>query len=332
MKRKRSLWLLALVPLVALIWAMKSAASWRPQLLIIQSNADYPFSIQDGRLLLVESVNNISGFATWDMNTGQLLWKRDKRSKWIAYSSQNHIIAVVRSEVPLPMELTNLHGVNLELCDERDGHVIRALQPGSDSSEGRLLAYDFSTDETEFRVVTSESLQRWNIATGRLIVNHKWPRAKGSAHITTAAFFRGDEKILGIVGGKVTILDARNGTTIRVLPLNYKSAPYTNSPNFFTVSPDDYSFYESLDSTDSSRIFRISDGKQLWQSNDWPTFSFDGQISYIPSPNGLDVFEAHTGRLLRHLPGPSTYGFDPSADGNWLYEARDGKIYRWRAR
>ncbi|BCM89507.1 hypothetical protein IAD21_01353 [Abditibacteriota bacterium] len=335
MNRKRSFWLLALIPIIGLIWAMKSAASWRPQLIGTQANAECPWMSFDGHLMVVETINNVNGSQIWDVETGQPLWRSRGSSDYsLAMSPDNHILVLAHAAHPLDVPLQLLVGVQLELHDQRTGHLIRRLEKCDFTPEDQLLTCSFSAKSDEVILATKFFVRRWSVATGKLLVAHKWTPVKNQQlGLVTTDYDPDKEQVVAYeIGGPISIFDAHTGRQLRHLAPCLASTDPVGLDNFLWISPDGYSFYEQSEGQPTSRVFRLSDGKLLWRATNWPTFTDDGKLAYLPTNSGLDVFDAHTGRRLNHIPGPKEYGFAISPDGNWIYETRADKIYRWRAR
>lgn len=306
----------------------------------IQRNADYPYVSLDGRLLVVDTKENLEGFQVWDVASKKPLWKSNNRTLWLSLSPDSQTILVARATSPIGEDLPALQEVNLELHSARDGRLLRTLEfsplqplaPGTTQSSTvanePLLDFDFSKDGREFRLATDAAVRRWNLLTGHAKPVVKWATPNS---VTSVALVPDKEQAL-VFAGELSLVNAQTGKAMRTLAEDAMLSVGADAGNFLQVSPDGFSFHELRDDTDATRVFRLSDGKQLWSSPDWPTFSPDGKRAFVPSSSGLDVFDGHTGRKFQSLPGPTTYGFDPSPDGKWLYEGRDGKIWKWHAR
>ena len=306
----------------------------------VQRNADYPYVSPDGRLLIVDTKENLEGFQVWDIASKKPLWKSNNRTLWLSLSPDSQTLVVARATSPLGEDLPALQEVTLELHSARDGRLLRTLEfsplqplaPGTTQSSTvanePLLDFDFSKDGREFRLATDAAMRRWDLLSGRAKSVVKWATTRT---VTSVALVPDKEQAL-VFAGELSLVNVQTGQTVRGLAEDEMSSLDSSAGNFLQVSSDGFSFHELRDDTDATRVFRLSDGKQLWSSPDWPTFSPDGKRAFVPSSSGLDVFDGHTGRKLQSLPGPTTYGFDPSPDGKWLYEGRDGKIWKWHAR
>ncbi len=317
---------LSLALLSCLLTAPFARADEEPQLFGSQQGAFDLWSSWKGNLLIVDNDSN-TGFQIWDIASKRSLWT--SKNYVLTMSRDEKTVMVAQSQQPLnDAGLLYLQGVTFKLLDARTGHLIRRMQmlhPSNDSDQ--LLEYGFTPDGSEFILATQDYLRRYNVRTGTVRLAKKWSGLKTNTPLIGAALTYDKKRFVAFDDGLV-ILDAATGAVIRRLPPpkpNEADVP----PDSLEVSPDNTLVVEQFRQQNNSRIYRLSDGKLLWRTSDWPTFSLDGQIAYVPSETGLNVLDAHTGHKIKELSGPDEYGFDPSPDGNWLYETHDGQIYRW---
>lgn len=324
--------LLSLLPVVSAVAAPK------PRLFGVQPNAAYPYASSDGRLLVVDTTDNVSGFQVWNVATRRPLWKKNNHSEWLVLSPTNRQIVVAHANHPLPDEVVTLKDVTLELRDARTGRFLRSFR-GAANDSSSLLDVDFSPNGRQLRMMTTRSLRRWDVASGKLIYSRLWPAKlkmgeAGRSGYDSASFVPNREEI--VVSdrsiGRIVVLSARNGKLVRRLGKSLTSPQSASVGNFLQATPGGYSFYECPDYIDTSHVFRVSDGKLLWTSNDWPMFSTRGKVAFVVGPKGVAIRDGRTGRTLRTISGPKEYGFDISSDTRWMYEGRDGKIWKWRVR
>lgn len=310
MNRKRSLYLPALIPIALMVWAMKSAASWRPQLIGTQSGAVSCHIAPNGRYLLVSSV---SGWHTvnrmWDVQSRRPLWSHAGFPG--VFSPDGKQVVLLQGVAPGVHRLTlSLGNLRFDVRCTSDGALVHSFTKSkskNDKFEG-LIDFNFSQDGQQFYVATVGHLWRWNGADG---------------------------KLLGVTTWDAPDLD-KSESWLKSL---HKAHSHLYGTPFRAISPDGFSYYTVSPLVPSQlsppahkvQVSRLQDDRFLWSLPNEATFSLDGKRAYIPSKDGLTVVDAHTGSKLRMLPGPTAFGFAPSPDGNWLYEARDGKIYRWRA-
>ncbi len=336
MKRKRLWFFVTGLPVVGLLWAMKSAASWRPQVFGVQKDAASLWLSGHDRLLVVSCFDGLNPFQVWDVASRKSLWKARGGDYPLNVSPDERVLAQAHAPYPIRGDLYQLKGVRFELHDALDGHLLRVLkppiaQPNFQHGE-ELLDAGFSPDGREFRLATTARLLRWSVASGRALVNRKWPaRNKGQA-LTSGEFLLNQEQLVAF-DGTFVVFDARTGGLIRRL-----NTLHVAPDESMGVAPDGFSFYELSDNT-KSRIFRLSDGRELWHSSNIPTFSARGELAFVATSVGINVFDAHTGAKLRALPGPKVEkgwapSLAPSGDGNWLLntDSHSDKLLIWRAR
>ncbi len=332
MKRKRLLFLGLLLPVVGLLWALRSAASWRPQLFGVQKDdATWCILSPDGHLLLASSSGNSGNVNFWDVEKQRRLW--GTVADWpVMFSANSQMVALVRGLQKYDSGIRTLKGTHFDMVEARSGRVLRSLGDSNSKDADRdddICFYGFSSDSHEFRVATSHRLRSWNIDNGKLLTVIRWkPNSQNKFSSVLHGQFSTDGKTLfaGLSSNgsrTIGVFDVGTAQLLRVLPVGVDASD-------FDVSPDGYSIW--TEDNNQVKSFRISDGKSLWPSSVFPIFSFDGKTAYVRGKRGIDVFDAHTGRKWNHLSGLGENVFTLSPNGNWLYEARDGKIWKWRAR
>lgn len=342
LRSPKRLWLLALLPVVGLGWAIKSAASWRPQVFGVQKAVDECEFSPDGNLLLASASldqGRVHLVQVWDVRAKaqKSLWGTEKGWPPV-FSPNSQMLAVIRGISRPETTTETLKGTQFDLLNARSGKLIHSLEDlhSRDMYIGDIIRfYGFSPDNREFLLATSRRLRRWNVRTGKLLSVLQW-KTDSKHHL----FYVDDGKFLSdgesiLVDFCVTYSPRKQGFGVfDVATARLKrSLPLAIGYGGLLFSPDDYSIW-TVDET--MKAFRLTHGQSLplyvWPNVNPPVFSPDGKLAYSPTKTGLDVLDAHTGAKLRHLPGPLSGSFAPSPDGNWLYEARDGKIWKWRAR
>jgi len=328
LRSRKRLWLLALLPVVGSGWAMKSVASWRPQVFAIEKDVDSVRLSPDGKTLVSHDRGG-SGYA-WDVDTAQSRFRNESgQFGEIVFSPGSTCFAAF-----------NGNGVDsvlrFRLWDLKSGATRDFKFPTGWNLDGKgtmhlrddVCDFGFSADGKIFLTAIHQSLISTDAKTGRLLSVHKWKSNDGRDAVAVVQGFIFPQR-KAFVGerddypNEMVLFDIRTGREIRNLGWGED----------FTISPDEYTFWRNDQHiTNTYSCHRLSDLKEMWHVPSLPTFSPDGRLAYIPSTTGLDVLDAHTGAKLRHLPGPLSANFAPSPDGNWLYEARDGKIWKWRAR
>lgn len=343
MKRKRFWFFAVLLPVVGLMWALKSVASWRPQVVGVQKGANSCQISPDGKLLLADTNASRNEVQIWDVEEQRSLWKKNAVSG-VAFSPDSRLLVLEpRADFVLKprTRLAAKESKEFDLVDAHNGRLIHKLSYANRLQFGEdVCGSSFSADGHEFRAFTSQSLLTWSVDSGKLLKRQPLKMlGKDSFGIGEGVFLPDKETFVAGLGfdegkpqnAKVGVFDVSTARQLRVLPL----VTYRNE---FHLSPDGYLLWAGDQHASNHRTgaLRLSDGYLLWSHPLDPTFSPDGQSAYIPASSGLDVLDAHTGRKINHLPGPNAksnyFGFAPSPDGNWLYEARDGQIWKWRAR
>ncbi|RYX83238.1 WD40 repeat domain-containing protein [bacterium] len=329
--------LLAVAVLAALLTPHPSQADVKPQLFGVQQDAYIPWLSWKGKLLAVIN-ENTNRFQIWDVATRRSLWKSD--DFLLAVSRDEKTVMVAHAAQPIAEEeLSDINGVSFLLLDARTGHQLKRIPPVISTNQSNevdeLLEYGFLDDGNDFILATQDYLRVYNARSGALRIAKKWSGLKADVPLTCATLTY-DKKHIVAFDGDFVVLDAHSGALVRRMkhmkPSVTSEEVWEEGPDMLEVSPDNYLLVEKFAASNNSRVYRLSDGKLLWSTSDWPTFSWDGKLAYVPTELGLEIHDAHTGRKLNRLAGPKEYGFEPSPDGNWFYEARDNKIYRWRAR
>lgn len=332
------------VLLLALLAPQCMRAEEKPQLFGVQKDASSPVLSAVGNLLAVSDEKS-GGFQMWDVASRRSLWKSG--DYFLAFSdddsktdARSNTVMVARGGKLVEGELRNLSEVELDLLDARDGRLLRRMKAAPDEDESgdeELLDFGFSNDERQFWAATENHLRVYDVKTGSLLPIKKWSGIGADSALKSASFLFDKEQLIGLDDkNNLVILDAHSGQLMQRLPQDPALEVPSDADCFLSVHSDESSF--SLDfslGSDNretpSYVVRLSDGQVVWRAV-WPTFSPDGQSAYVPIKTGLDVLDARTGRKLRTIPGPTSDSWDFSPDGNWIYEARDDKIWKWRAR
>ena len=343
MKRKRSFWLLALVPVALLVWAMQSAASWRPRLIGVQPGANFITASPDGKLLVA---GNSEVTQIWDVITQRVLWK--KEGGWPIFSPDSRTIMLAHATSITTGEMRTFAGFRFELRDAQTGRLLRTFSDPDAKRKtdwgGDLCDRAFSPDGREFRVATTLWHWRFDVPSARLVTARQWHCAPNKlpddgTGLGTAAF-AADGTVVGWYEGdgdsatqckdrcvNLALFDPRTMRQLRVIRHQFSGTD-------LQIAPDNLSFIETArGDEDENYLCRLQDGKRIARlPYGTAQFSADGKRLYHASEQGCIVFDARTGLKLSALPGPTSENFAPSPDENYLYEARAGKIYRWRAR
>ena len=321
----------------------------KPQLFGVQKSASAISVSPRGDRMVVDD-DKTNGFQMWDVASKRVLWKSD--DYFLCFSNDKDededyeilaptdIVMVARGAHLVDGKLVDLEGVKLEMIDARTGEFRYGLglgeQPAEDEGE-EFLDCGFSKDGLQFRVAMKNHLRLYNLVQGGyLLPLVPWTGIEAQNGLKDAAFIPGKEQLIAYDEGGLMLLDATNGAFIKRLAGDPALQARPDNDIFLDVSPDNFFFIENFygepnDHANDSRICRFSDGKLLWRAVNWPALSPDGKLAYVSTPSGLEVFDSHTGHKIKSLAGLTSEAFTPSPDGNYLYEARDGKIWRWRA-
>ncbi len=329
MKNKGHLWWLASISVVALLWAIKSAASWRPQLFGVQKEAYFFAFSPDGKWFTLSEANG--AVQMWNIESKRAVWRSDDPG-WV-FSPDSRLVVMEHKTSPDGHERETFKGTRLDLCDVRTGQVVRSLEPPDSMpfATGGKRPLAFSPDGRELRVATPSSLLCFDVASGRFLKATHWlvPSESFNTTVYDGRFISKDRFVT--MNRDLAVFDVTTAKQLQKVPAFFLGSS-------FDVAPDGFSFLEQQNYGATSVLYRFSDAHLIAKLPQGTTrYSGDGSCVYFSpfNPGGqkeaLQVFDAHTGRKLRTLPGLTSKYFGSSPDGNWLYEARGGKIWKWRA-
>ena len=267
-------------------------------------------------------------YRIWDVAARRPLWTLNQSQTF--FSPDSRFIAAVRFLKPTNKEVNSVVDLRFDLINARTGrvvHSLRDLKRRATSAEDGWMDCAFSADGRQFRVASPSCLRSWNVTSGRLSSVRCWVFPSRFGAVDVGSFLPSSDVFItstAIAPFTDILFDGRTA--------KFSLALTEESNGTFDFSPNGFLLWSRYIDRELYFVVRVSDGKLMWESKEAPTFSPDGKFAYICRDNCLEVLDAHTGRKLKTLPGPTSENFAPSPDGNWLYEARDGKIWKWRAR
>ncbi len=172
------------------------------------------------------------------------------------------------------------------------------------------LSAEFSPDEKTVSVFNSRFVST-GLATGSSYYSH-WKR------------------IVNIESGKSQVVSLPKSPVASLLRAPKAVKPTSNS-QFATTK-----LRANFAADGVVTISTLSSNQALWKvpvAESFCGFSGDGNEAFVlDGVSGLSVRDARTGKETRRLPGPSSQMFAATSDGNWLFEAREDAVWKWRAR
>lgn len=349
MNHKRWFAFALLVPVVGLLWGTKSAASWRPHLFAQQNHVSKIQFSRKTRFLVAFDHYAPNKFQIWDVATQEL--QRKANGRFLQFSPDERFMVVLRHYAPANWRNSypkNFKGIKIDVMNIQTGEIKCSLSDYAprvgtvyNQSREEIIGCNFSQDGQVISIATRSGLRSWNIATGKMNKFIKWTVRNGIVKkwFTAVTLDNAQFSMDGLtMASEKGVFDLTTGR---------KSENHTNDlwwSQFDLLSPDFYSVSKAGPLTYSYLPIpftgiRIADKHTLWSSKCAPLYSSDAKEVFTFNDNGIEVLDAHTGVKLRVLNNPKidftkslTGDFAPSPDGNWLYEARDGKIWKWRAR
>lgn len=296
----------------------------QPQLFAVQKDAGGIEISPDGKLLaaVVPSSKNLRRFDTnfWDVTTRRKLWTRPD-TPFRRFSPDGQLI-IQRPLVPDGVDAPPV----IEVRKARTGFLLHSLQGEDERAEEASADIGFSADSSLFLVATTKHLRCYDVKTGKLTRRIAWVQA-GRATVLDSPNIALSGRVVVDLAQPTRFFNIQTGNFVRSVRL-----PHANQPGQQCLSPNATFFWTTANDENEFQAYHLSDGKRVWSYADPPQFTPDDTLAFVPTRRGLDVLDARTGRKLRTLPGPLSDNFAPSPDGNWLFEARDGVIWRWRAR
>ncbi len=242
-------------------------------------------------------------------------------------SSLTEFEAELRAEgfhIPLPLE------PRLQIGADPGGmpkYVLRTFGGTGIPDHGDGLGF---VDDRQILVDGATGIEVWDVATG------VWQRSIGK--LRTATFQRGCNRVAGLLGESVMIMDARSGERIRELPFDAKRRQHGSrlalSPDGERVAlatGDRWLYVWKI--ADGSELVRFEPGAEQWNVGkvERLAFSPDGSMLAVQAGrNQLHLIDSASGqRLHAPLESSSTFecAFHPQS-GELFYVPwdRDGKF------
>lgn len=326
MKPKLLFGLAVLIPL-ALFFAAREAASWRPQLLgnVNALNPTLLFS-PDSRYLIIQ--NQISRLGDlWDL-TARRKVRRLALGMFYVVSPDSRTVAVVdhnRSWL-FNQRFGFAHRPGARFFDLKSGRPLLVLGAPKREAGNDILDAAFSPDGSRFVIVTPRADYTFDATTGTFL------------RLNQAGFFPRDAALSPDL--KRVLHDADGHLDIRDFPTSQTKPPLI------------------LRAALSGRCGWSPDGKMCWQRSVDPVdvlgfrfwnaqtgevigteetnganihFTPDSKNLAIATSKGLELREVLTGKLVQTLPGPREQTFEIAPDGTFAVSVdASGKIWKWR--
>lgn len=327
--------LFTLSVLTSLLCLQSVWAHEKPRLFGVQKDAIDVLLSPDGKLMFAS--DGTGSGTVWDVATRKPLWKT-VNGIGLQFSRDARIVVLVPGlndfsprTRPKPFEFDELDGRTGRFLRSFSDATIRALEDYNPLGLVDTL-YDssFSSNNRDFLVASSHSLRRFDLKSGHLISTLKWHTpANQTVQLPSLRLAPDGKTVVGATLSQTAgIFDVRTAQRVRALPTLIGSVIEVFSDNSLLVT--------ATKSAADLDIVRAADGRKLWSVPSYlanfTQISPEARRIYTLAKDGLQVRDAHTGRLLKLLAGPRNNNFAPSPDGNYLYEARGGKIWKWRAR
>lgn len=314
MKLPKALRVVAVVLPLALFLAAREAASWRPQL-IGKTTVSHKVQISpNGRWACLMDGE---GSEIWDLQTWQRVW--GKSYSFQDFSPDSRHFAVVISNSRRQGAL--LHTPQVQLFDVANGKLARSWRDEQHFPDDWLAKGRFSPDGKRFIVVTQKTCRQFEVASGKLLSRAELgtdEEALRQAEISPDGrhFLESGAgvKLRRVEGGDVVFgrLDARG-------PMGW--------------SPDGRLYWDRDAKFNNLRLWRFRDNTlvQKVTYDTWLRFTPDSRHLASATPDGLELRDVLTGKLVKTLPGPRTDPFAFASDGSFAVSCdKNGKIWKWR--
>ncbi len=326
---KRKLWFALFLLSVALFFAARNVASWRPKLLEVRSAKSPTFQFSpDGRWLLIQNAAYRSG-TLWD-------WRENRFVRKVAFGSYEFSPdGKFLSDASMFREVgaTRTSAVRVEISETASGQPIRTLADPKARAFDRLLDARWSVDGKSLVVATRYGCRTFDVLSGKIVL--RWEANNVSpANIGTQISLDG-RQIVRILLHNSEVRRTDNGQFVRALPFSPGGASQTG------FSPDNRWIYSV--SNDGRRV-HFWQGKRL--ESKWELFATANTENYrrphfthtpgvlaFATQDGLELRRVPGGKVVEKLVGPTSEPFALAPDEKTaVWCDASGQIYRWRLR
>lgn len=321
---------LAVLMMVGVFFWMRELASWRPQLVSVTRSGPLPMNRFRYMQWPLVKISPNARFVFVDerrmgSSTGILdLQKRTffKNNSW----ARHYVIFSPDSQRAFIWNPNEFFRVGF-LISTRDGKTIRKLSFQSISASNSKN-FCFSSDGRELLLVGDSEIWRSNIQTRKIKGQRLWPAIAINEDMAVV-FSTNQKQLMMHDTDGLHFYDVQTGQKLGFIGgQNLDNAGW---------SPDGKIVWAWQAS--AANFLKVHRG----QGRSLHTFQFDSpeEIHFTPdsrffagaTPQGLEMRDVMTGKLVKTLPGPREEPFDISSDGNFAISVDSaGKIWRWRLR
>jgi len=346
MKRKWILLGAVVLPLVLLgaIGATQDAISWKPKLVGTDPDGScYITWSVDGKSVRVDPTD-IRQNLTWASTYFDSNGKRALDNTKVKFVEPRFYLQHNYGDEPLAddADAASVCPNSKQPCHKlkhSEAKYFSIDMPDSTSLVPRYKAWRFSPDERELWIVGAGQLRTWNTSNGQLL-RRATLTSKDGIYWATISY---DGRLVAAVAthqgeepATFNIFDAHTGKVRFKVP---------NAPDYFDFSPAVPVLWtltkgESYKSPLQISFYDTQTGKPLWKIQKagygQPAFSSTQNLVAFPTPEGIELREASTGKIIRLIERPDdndvvSMVFSP--DGSQLWTSQNnGQIWSYRIR
>lgn len=328
----KRLWpVLAVTVALALFWAAREAASWRPHR-VGQTRAQTPkigFS-PDGRFLVAQSISSNIPAVMWELKSGQkralppgkaFLSPEDSSVSRLLVSPDGQTLAIITDWHKTTRSLDSLYRPQARFYSLPTGKSSVARVPDAMTYNWTSDGF-FSPDSQRFTLATRRYFYEFNAANGQLL-----QRVKPRFQSRYSVFSPDGSHVLQELGGHSLIREVGGD---REIPL-----PGSAQNPRMGWSPNGQICWQAQPYNTGFRFWNAQNGALLrtWKTAPGARVHFmpDSKRLAVATPHGLELRDAATGQLAQTLPGPVSQPFAIASNGRFAISVdAQGTLWKWR--
>ena len=324
MNRRRLIVALAALVAILIFVAAREAASWRPKAVgqirsLNPTRQTLQFSLDSQFLLTQGNVNNEPIFL-WDAAK----WRKVRelpQGKWMV-SRDFRIAARIEDQSRTNSLLQMQFRPVARLFDLRNGPFLRQVSAPDSLDYNWISDAQFTPDGRRFWLVTRRYFYQFDAINGRML-----QRVKPQFQAQFSALSPDTGQILRDFDGLTWICQTDNGQMIRALPHSAQGRA--------SWSPDGKICWQTQPGGRGFRFWNAQTGAiiRAWNAPAFTQIHFtpDSKNLVVATPNGLELRDVSTGKLVQTLRGPRAEPFALAPDGSFAVSLdKAGTLWKWR--